>query len=77
MSRGITYTAHEIGRVERVLLRTWQSVIAISEHAGLEHRKTLAIIKERKLELGIETRDGRLDGHNPVWLVRLKPQGGM
>lgn len=76
MARGATtnYTEHEVWRIQAVLLTTWQSVIAISEHSGVDHKKTLAILKDRATDLRIERRDCRLDGHNPVWMVRRLPE---
>lgn len=61
----------EIGAIKAVLIKTWVSAVAISVYAGVPHRRTLEILKDMKRRAEIEMRDCRLDGHNPVWMVRL------
>jgi len=66
-------TQQELESVKNVLLPTWQSVVAIAYHAQIKPKKTLSIVRylRDKLDL-VETRDCRMDGHNPVWLAKLK-----
>jgi hypothetical protein len=66
-------THEEIERVKNATIpcQTWQSVSAISYHARVAKKRTLMIVKYMRDTLGlVEMRDCRLDGHNPVWLVR-------
>lgn len=62
----------EIDRVKSVLVPTWQSVIAISYHAKMDNKKVLYIIKRilRDIERCVEIENRRVDGHNPVYVVR-------
>jgi len=61
----------EIDAIKNELVPTWQSVAAVAHHAGIKPKRALRIIKFLRDNLKIvEMRDCRLDGHNPVWLVR-------
>lgn len=63
----------EIESIKSVLVPTWQSVVAVSFHAKVGKKRALAILKYFRDSLGlVEMRDCRLDGHNPVWMVRPK-----
>lgn len=58
-------------RIRQFLLKTWVSAVAISAYAHVPHRRALEIMRDMRDSGLIEMRDCRLDGHNPVWMVRL------
>jgi hypothetical protein len=61
----------DIDRVAGVLVPTWQSVVAVAYHAKVTPKLALKITKYLRDSLrSVEIRDCRLDGHNPVYMVR-------
>lgn len=66
-------TQEEIENIQKALVPTWQSVVAVAYHARIKPKRALGILKYFRDTLGaVEMRDCRLDGHNPVWMVRPK-----
>lgn len=66
-------TQDELENIQNALVPTWQSVVAVAYHARINPKRTLRILKYfRDVTDFVEMRDCRLDGHNPVWLVRPK-----
>lgn len=57
--------------IRQFLLMTWVSAVAISAYARVPHRRALEIMRDMRDSGLIEMRDCRLDGHNPVLMVRL------